>query len=129
MCGISGILSLNGKPINNLENKIKLMTSLLYHRGPDQEGIFISEDSRCAIGNTRLSIVDIKSKLRQPLKSKSGQLEKLKEIFDNPSDGMSLVNSSKNRFQSLTVTKKMKSPLEVIEIYKKAGQIEGVMIL
>ena len=63
------------------------------------------------------------------VKSKSGQLEKLKEIFDNSSDGMSLANSSKNRFQSLTVTKKMKSPLEVIEIYKKAGQIEGVMIL
>ena len=42
MCGISGILSLDGKPIKNLKNKIHLMTKLLHHRGPDQEGMFIS---------------------------------------------------------------------------------------
>ena len=46
MCGISGILSLSGKPINNLDNKISLMTKLLHHRGPDQEGAFISSDKK-----------------------------------------------------------------------------------
>lgn len=73
MCGIVGIYSLNGEPLLNIKDRISKMNESLKHRGPDQEGIFISEDSRCAIGNTRLSIVDIKSKLRQPLKSKSGQ--------------------------------------------------------
>ena len=47
MCGISGIISLNGKLINNLEEKIKLMTNLLHHRGPDQQGFFINDNKLC----------------------------------------------------------------------------------
>ena len=35
----------------------------------------------------------------------------------------------KNKFQSLTVTIEMKSPLDVIAIYKKASEFEGVIIL
>ena len=42
MCGISGIISLDGNKINNLEKRIKLMTDLLHHRGPDGEGFYIS---------------------------------------------------------------------------------------
>ena len=41
MCGISGILSLDNKPIKFLDERIKLMTKTLVHRGPDQEGIYI----------------------------------------------------------------------------------------
>jgi len=41
MCGISGIINLNKRPIDNLEAKIKLMTKMLDHRGPDQNGIYI----------------------------------------------------------------------------------------
>ena len=53
MCGIVGIFGFNGKPINNLNSRIKKMTAMLRHRGPDQEGIFVSKDNLCAIGNTR----------------------------------------------------------------------------
>ena len=63
------------------------------------------------------------------VKSKSHQIDKLKDLFNNPSEGVSLVNSSKNKFQSLTITIEMKSPLEVIAIYKKASEFEGVIIL
>ena len=66
MCGISGILSLNGKPINNLENKIKLMTSLLYHRGPDQEGILVTQNHNFGLSNNRLSIVSPKEFIDLP---------------------------------------------------------------
>ena len=55
MCGISGIISLNGKPINNLEEKIKLMTNLLHHRGPDQQGFFINDNKNFALSNNRHS--------------------------------------------------------------------------
>ena len=61
--------------------------------------------------------------------SNSHQIDKLKDLFNNPSEGVSLVNSSKNKFQSLTITIEMKSPLEVIAIYKKASEFEGVIIL
>ena len=63
------------------------------------------------------------------VKSNSYQIDKLKDLFNNPSEGVSLVNSSKNKFQSLTITIEMKSPLEVIAIYKKASEFKGVIIL
>jgi uncharacterized protein len=63
------------------------------------------------------------------VKSNSEQIVKLKALFKNPSEGVSLVNSSKNKFQSLTITIEMKSPWDVIEIYKKASEFEGVIIL
>ena len=61
--------------------------------------------------------------------SNSHQIDKLKDLFNNPSEGVSLVNSSKNKFQSLTITIEMKSPMEVIAIYKKASEFEDVIIL
>ena len=73
MCGISGILSLNGKPINNLDNKINLMTKLLHHRGPDQEGAFISSDKKFGLSNNRLSIVSPKENINLPFSKNNNQ--------------------------------------------------------
>ena len=42
MCGISGIISLDGSPIQSLDKRIKIMTDCLHHRGPDQSGIYLS---------------------------------------------------------------------------------------
>ena len=69
MCGIVGIFSFRGKPLKNLKTRISKMTTMLKHRGPDQQGIFVSEDNLCAIGNTRLSIVDPNCKQKLPLRS------------------------------------------------------------
>ena len=63
------------------------------------------------------------------VKSKSNQVEKLKKLFNNSKKEVSLVNSSKNTFQSLTIKIQMSSPNEVIDIYKKVGKIDGVIIL
>ena len=63
------------------------------------------------------------------VKSGSHQIDKLKDLFNNPNEGVSMVNSSKKKFQSLTITIEMKSPQEVIAIYKKASELEGVIIL
>jgi len=63
------------------------------------------------------------------VKSKSLQLEKLKKLFDNSQKEVSLVSSSKNTFQSLTVKVQMASPDQVIDIYKKVGKMNEVIIL
>ena len=63
------------------------------------------------------------------VKSKSLQVEKLKKLFDNSHKEVSLVNSSKNNFQSLTIKIQMASPDEVIDIYKKVGKMNEVIIL
>ena len=63
------------------------------------------------------------------VKSKSFQIEKLKNLFNKSQKEVSLVNSSKNTYQSLTIKIQMASPDEVIDIYKKVGQFDDVIIL
>ena len=63
------------------------------------------------------------------VKSKSFQIEKLKNLFNKSQKEVSLVNSSKNTYQSLTIKIQMESPDEVIDIYKKVGQFDDVIIL
>ena len=57
MCGISGIISLSGQKLDNIKDRIEVMSNLLDHRGPDQKGVFISEDQNFGLCNNRLSIV------------------------------------------------------------------------
>ena len=84
MCGIAGIFSFNGRPLKNLKSRIYKMTKMLRHRGPDQEGIFISNDNLCAIGNTRLAITDPNYKMKLPLisRNKNNILTYNGEIFN-----------------------------------------------
>ena len=58
--------------------------------------------------------------------SNSNQINRLKDLFNNPTEGVSLVNSSKKKYQSLTITIEMKSPLEVIAIYKNPEKVHIV---
>jgi putative lipoic acid-binding regulatory protein len=63
------------------------------------------------------------------VKSNSRQIDKIKDLFNNPKEVVSLVNSSKNKFQSLTIKIEMNSPQQVIAIYKTVSELEGVIIL
>lgn len=63
MCGICGIVNLNGEPIPNFI--IKSMTDAMVHRGPDDEGHHI--DVNIALGHRRLAIIDLTPKAHQPM--------------------------------------------------------------
>ena len=63
------------------------------------------------------------------VKSNPEQINKLKQLFNNPSEGVSLVNSSKNKFQSLTITIEMKYRMDVMYIYKNDSAFKWGMIL
>tara|TARA_B100000686_G_C16769344_1_gene963987 strand:- start:415 stop:2343 length:1929 start_codon:yes stop_codon:yes gene_type:complete len=83
MCGISGIFSLSGKTIDNIENRINLMSKLLNHRGPDQSGVYISEKKNFALANNRLSIVSPNEKINLPFsKNKNDFLSFNGEIYN-----------------------------------------------
>ncbi|MEO8754670.1 MAG: asparagine synthase (glutamine-hydrolyzing) [Casimicrobiaceae bacterium] len=69
MCGIYGILHLDGAPAA-LE-PVRAMGRLSVHRGPDDEGIF--SDGPLAMGMRRLSIIDIDGG-HQPLSNADGTL-------------------------------------------------------
>lgn len=72
MCGLVGIFAFGGKPVANAEMRIRRMTEMLRHRGPDAEGIWVSPDGLCALGNTRLAITDPEAPIELPARSRDG---------------------------------------------------------
>ena len=54
MCGIAGIVA---PASGNYRHQLQKMVACLRHRGPDGEGTYFFQS--CALGHTRLSIVDI----------------------------------------------------------------------
>ena len=63
MCGISGIINKNNKPINF--EKLKLMNKKIEHRGPDGDGFFF--ENNIGLGHRRLSIIDLSESGKQPM--------------------------------------------------------------
>ncbi len=69
MCGIAGLLKFKG----DVRGNIQKMNERMLHRGPDDGGIYISEDGSVALGHRRLSIVDLSKNGAQPFVSASGR--------------------------------------------------------
>ena len=68
MCGINGIISFK---VSNLSETVEKMNRRLSHRGPDDDGIWCSEN--IALGHKRLSIIDLSSAGHQPMISSCGR--------------------------------------------------------
>jgi asparagine synthase (glutamine-hydrolysing) len=65
MCGIAGIITSN--PTKLSPERLKQMTDVIAHRGPDGEGQWISEDNKVGLGHRRLSIIDLSHEADQPM--------------------------------------------------------------
>jgi len=63
MCGIAGILNLDGKPVS--EKDLKEMTDVISHRGPESEGFWV--DGNIGFGHRRLAIIDLSDNGHQPM--------------------------------------------------------------
>ncbi len=70
MCGIAGVLHFDAKPVDEI--KLKHMRDILWHRGPDDEGLWI--DNQVGLANRRLSIIDLTAAGHQPFFSADGTL-------------------------------------------------------
>ncbi len=68
MCGIAGIVSVDGLPPDTSLRVVR-MRDVMHYRGPDDAGLF--SDACAAIGHRRLSIVDL-STGQQPLSNEDG---------------------------------------------------------
>ncbi len=64
MCGIAGVINLDGSPVEI--NRLGPMVQSLRHRGPDEEGVF--QDGEVGLAHSRLSIIDL-SGGRQPMQN------------------------------------------------------------
>ena len=81
MCGIFGYWDRRRQPLGATE--LASMAASLVHRGPDDEGIHHREQRGVAIGNRRLSVIDIAGG-HQPFFSDDGQIAVVQngEIFN-----------------------------------------------
>jgi asparagine synthase (glutamine-hydrolysing) len=71
MCGIAGIVSIDPREISM--QRLKVMTDVLKHRGPDGEGWWISENNMVGLGHRRLSIIDLSDNGKQPMHYANGR--------------------------------------------------------
>ena len=69
MCGVSGFINLNGKPVDKLD--LKKMVHSLSHRGPDASGMW--SEGKIGLGHSRLSIIDLSQSGNQPIVSQNGR--------------------------------------------------------
>ncbi|HOX57017.1 MAG TPA: asparagine synthase (glutamine-hydrolyzing) [Candidatus Paceibacterota bacterium] len=70
MCGIAGIVDFDNEGIV-AESEMRRMLATLRNRGPDQFGIYL--DRGVALGNSRLSIIDLASG-QQPISNEDGSM-------------------------------------------------------
>ena len=70
MCRIVGIVNFADKLSSELEPVILEMRDSLSHGGPDDAGLFISQDRKVALGHRRLSIIDLSPQAHQPMSNK-----------------------------------------------------------
>ena len=69
MCGIAGIVSLNGRPV--CSDEIRAMCAVLAHRGPNDEGWYVGDG--IGLGSRRLSIIDLATG-HQPIANEDGSV-------------------------------------------------------
>ena len=68
MCGIAGYV---GPRAGECVDRVHTMLQSIAHRGPDNEGLWQSED--VVLGHRRLSIIDTSASGNQPMVSVSGR--------------------------------------------------------
>lgn len=74
MCGICGLLDYSNKKIE--ENTIQQMCSKMEHRGPDGQGVYVSNQDNLSIGlgHRRLKIIDLSQAGHQPMFNEDGSI-------------------------------------------------------
>lgn len=71
MCGIAGLISLDGRPLPAPQT-LEAMCASIVHRGPDDQGTF--QNDWAAIGMRRLAIIDVAGG-HQPVSSAGGRIQ------------------------------------------------------
>lgn len=70
MCGIAGVVSVRGG-VSRRDAFRRL--GLLAHRGPDDQGVWVSDCDRVGLAHRRLSVLDLSDAAHQPMCSRDGR--------------------------------------------------------
>ncbi len=72
MCGIAGVVRLQGRIVEQDRAAVVRMLRAEAHRGPDGEGCFA--DDSVFLGHLRLAIIDLSDNARQPMANENGDV-------------------------------------------------------
>lgn len=72
MCGIAGVIDLDGAPIPRLAQRLAVMNRLIAHRGPDDQSSWTDPSGCAGFTHRRLSIIDLSPGGRQPMVGQDG---------------------------------------------------------
>ncbi|KAF7320521.1 Asparagine synthase [Mycena chlorophos] len=119
MCGLTAVFYpdtvTTPPPVEETREKLVKSAKLLTHRGPDEEGNYVSDDGRIGFGHTRLSIIDLATG-QQPLSDEEEYIHCIVngEIYDH--------DRIRAEMQAQGFTFKTKSDSElVVQLYKRDG--------
>lgn len=73
MCGIAGIVETAAAKPSISEAILRKMSDIIHHRGPDDEGQWISPNHRCGFAFRRLAIIDLSPAGHQPMSTTDGR--------------------------------------------------------
>ena len=73
MCGIAGFWNTQGPILRDPAASAERMAEAMRLRGPDDKGVWLSDDRRLALSHRRLSILDVSSRGHQPMLSPDGR--------------------------------------------------------
>lgn len=112
MCGIAGKVSFTSSVVRSED--IKSMVQSIRHRGPDDQGIYISQTGSVGLGHARLSVIDISPAGHQPM----GWKNRYWIVFNGEIyNYQKLKSSSKALFQSHTDTE------VILAMYDRYGPV------
>ena len=74
MCGIAGVVGYRAAGRTD-ERELLALRDAEAHRGPDDAGVWLSEDGRVGLGHRRLSIIDLSPLGHQPMASADGRYQ------------------------------------------------------
>lgn len=114
MCGICGMVS-SGRPVK--AEVVERMCEAIVHRGPDDGGVYLSPDAQCALGNRRLSILDMSFAGHMPMSTEDGRFHITYngEVY-NFADLRGELESRGYRFRSGTDTE------VILALYREHGE-------
>ena len=73
MCGLTGYIDRRPATRQTREAIVTAMTDAMFHRGPDDGGMWVDPEAGIALGHRRLSIIDLSPLGHQPMLSASGR--------------------------------------------------------
>lgn len=114
MCGINGIFQLSSNNLH-LKDAISAMNSELAHRGPDDSGIWIDDTNCLALGQTRLSILDLSNAGHQPMHDNT---VKNSLVYNGEVFNFQLLN---NQFLKDEVFNSNSDTETILKLYRKLG--------